>query len=147
MGDKTAKLLSFGSISKRRMGNDVYRNNQQYRLIVAYEFIGPYELARRVMDRNIKETAALLPLGYKVGDMQYSWWLPDDPAQYYLILLVLLIIYLICSILLESLLQPLVIMALIPPWPLWVYFLLFTCLGLISTRAGLLHSSCSVALW
>ncbi|MBN2812512.1 MAG: efflux RND transporter permease subunit [Bacteroidales bacterium] len=112
--EKTAKLLSFGSISKRRMGNDVYRNNQQYRLIVAYEFIGPYELARRVMDRNIKETAALLPLGYKVGDMKYSWWFPDDPSQYYLIFLVLLIIYLVCAILLESLLQPLVIMALIP---------------------------------
>jgi multidrug efflux pump subunit AcrB len=49
-----------------------------------------------------------------VSDYRYSWWRPEEAGQYYLILLVLLIIYLICSVLLESLLQPLVIMALIP---------------------------------
>jgi multidrug efflux pump subunit AcrB len=112
---KTAKLLSMGSINKRRMGNDIYRNNQQYRLMVAYEFIGPHELAQRVLKKNIKETTNILPLGYKASDYQYSWWWRSDEAgQYGLIVLVLLIIYLICAILLESLLQPLAIMALIP---------------------------------
>ncbi|MBN1145204.1 MAG: efflux RND transporter permease subunit [Bacteroidales bacterium] len=113
-GNSTSKLLSLGSISKRRMGNDIYRNNQQYRLMVAYEFIGPYKLEERFRERHKKETADLLPLGYKVSDQNYSWWMPNDPGQYYLVLLVLLIIYLICAMLLESLLQPLAIMALIP---------------------------------
>jgi multidrug efflux pump subunit AcrB len=112
--NKTAKLLSFGSINKRRMGNDIYRYNQQYRIIVAYAFIGPSELAQRVKKKNMDETANILPLGYKVTDYQYSWWRPEDTGQYYLILIVLLIIYFICAILLESLLQPLAIMALIP---------------------------------
>lgn len=112
--EKTAKMMSLGNISKRRIGNDIYRKNQQYQLNVAYEFIGPYKLEERFRDRHIKETANMLALGYKVGDSEYSWWRPDDPAQYYLILLVLLIIYIICAMLLESLLQPLAIMALIP---------------------------------
>lgn len=113
-GDKTSKLLSMGSISKRRMGNDIYRLNQQYRLVVAYDFIGPGELAQRVLKRNVEETAGLLPLGYKASDYRYTWWWQEDEKQYYLILLVVLIIYFICAILLESLLQPLAIMAMIP---------------------------------
>jgi multidrug efflux pump subunit AcrB len=113
-GNKFSKLNSIGSISKQRMGNDIFRVNQQYRLSVAYEFIGPGELARRVLERNIKETATMLPLGYKVSDYTYNFCWQNEPEQYYLILLVLAIIYLICAILLESLLQPLAIMALIP---------------------------------
>ncbi|MBN1789089.1 MAG: efflux RND transporter permease subunit [Bacteroidales bacterium] len=113
-GDKATKLLSMGSISKRRMGNDIYRLNQQYRLVVAYDFIGPGELAKRVLKRNVEETASLLPLGYKANDYRYTWWWHEDEKQYYLILLVVLIIYFICAILLESLLQPLAIMAMIP---------------------------------
>jgi len=130
-----SKLLYMGNISKQRMGNDIYRMNQQYRLIVAYEFIGPGELARRVYDRNIKETASMLPLGYKVSDYSYSWWWPEEPGQYYLILLVLAIIYLICAVLLESLLQPLAIMALIPLSFIGV-FLTFSVFGFNFDQGG-----------
>ena len=114
VGGQTAKLLSAGEISKRRMGNDIYRVDQQYRLIVAYNFVGPGELARRVQERQIDETKTWLALGYSVGENQRYYWNPGNQTQYYLIFLVILIIYFICAILLESLLQPLAVIAMIP---------------------------------
>jgi len=81
---------------------------------VAYNFIGPGELARRVLDRQIEETSSLLPLGYKVAAGRAFFWDPGNKTRYYLILLVILIIYFICSVLLESLLQPLAVILMIP---------------------------------
>src|SRR5690606_30119715 len=43
-----------------------------------------------------------------------GWWNKDDQKQYYLILVVIVIIYFTCAVLFESLLQPLVIITLIP---------------------------------
>lgn len=113
-GDRMSKLLETAGISKRRTGNDIYKVNQQYQLTVAYNFIGPGELAQRVLDRQIEETSSLLPLGYRVAAGRAFFWDPGNKTQYYLILLVILIIYFICSILFESLLQPLAIILMIP---------------------------------
>ncbi len=113
-GDQTAKLLTTGNISKRRMGNDIYRVNQQYRLVVAYNFNGPGELARRVLERQIEETGTYLDIGYKVIENERFYWNPRNRTQYYLIFLVILIVYFICCILLESLLQPLAVILMIP---------------------------------
>jgi multidrug efflux pump subunit AcrB len=46
--------------------------------------------------------------------MSWGGWDKTDKKQYFLILLVIVIIYFICSILLESLLQPLAIIFMIP---------------------------------
>jgi multidrug efflux pump subunit AcrB len=113
-GDRLSKLLETADIIKMRTGNDIYKVNQQYQLTVAYNFIGPGELARRVLDRQIEETSSLLPLGYKVAAGRAFFWDPGNKTRYYLILLVILIIYFICSVLLESLLQPLAVILMIP---------------------------------
>ncbi len=114
INNNTIKLSAFGNIEKRKMGNDIYKTNQQYQLVVAYDFIGPGLLAEKVTETHIKQINKLLPLGYKADSNQYDYWNRKDKKQYYLILLVILIIYFICSILLESFLQPLAIIAMIP---------------------------------
>lgn len=40
MDSLNVKLSDLGYIGKRRSGNDIYRDNQQYRLFVAFDFIG-----------------------------------------------------------------------------------------------------------
>ncbi|MBA7586667.1 Multidrug resistance protein MdtC [subsurface metagenome] len=57
----------------------------------------------------------MLPLGYKAKEREWGiWWDRENKKQYYLLLLVIVIIYFICSILLESFVQPLAIIGMIP---------------------------------
>ncbi len=113
--NKLYKQGYLAEINKQKTGSDIYKYNQQYRIDVAYDFIGPGKLSAIVMEKHIDEMNALLPLGYKASKRGWgSWWDSKDKKQYYLLLLIILIIYFICSILLESLLQPLAIVGMIP---------------------------------
>jgi multidrug efflux pump subunit AcrB len=106
----TKELLS---LDKRDMGNDIHKHNQQYRLHVNYNFLGPHQLEERVRTQLRDQINEMLPLGYKARVRTWSWQ-QDQKQQYLLIFLVLIIIYFICAMLLESLLQPLAIIGLIP---------------------------------
>lgn len=114
VGDNNVKLSELGSIAKRRSGNNIYKNNQEYTLIVAFDFVGSSELASRFTKRHLEKLRATLPLGYKVSEQGYGWWGDNQGTQYALILLIIAIVYFICAILFESLLQPLVIITMIP---------------------------------
>ncbi|HCY41765.1 MAG TPA: multidrug efflux pump protein [Prolixibacteraceae bacterium] len=114
IGDKQFKLSEFGKVSKQKSGNDIHKTNQQYQLVVAYDFIGPEPLSKIVRERHEKELAEVLPLGYSIKQYHWGAWDKKDKKQYYLILLVILIIYFICAILLESFRQPFAIISLIP---------------------------------
>lgn len=115
LNQKKIKLSNCAQIKKERVGNDIYKKNQEYRLVVQYDFIGPGKLGNRVMKRYIDKTDKQLPLGYRVKKPSYLyWWDNEAKTSYWLIALVIVIIYFICSILLESLLQPLAIIAMIP---------------------------------
>ncbi len=112
--DKQFKLASFGTLVKQKSGNDIIKTNQQYRLVVAYDFIGPEPLSKMVREKQEIELTQILPMGYSIRQMSWGGWDRKDKKQYFLILIVILIIYFICSILLESLLQPLAIIFMIP---------------------------------
>jgi len=108
------KLKDFSTVTRDVSDATISREDQQYVITVGYDFIGNYELGRLILDRNIDETSALLPLGYTAqsGSYSFSWNL--GKTNYYLIFLVILIIYFICAILLESFKQPFVVISLIP---------------------------------
>lgn len=115
LGEKKLKFSDCAKIEKERVGNDIYKKNQEYQMVVQYDFIGPGKLGNRVMKKCIEETEKTLPLGYSIKKQgYYGWWGDKDKASYWLIALVVLIIYFICSILLESFSQPLAIIAMIP---------------------------------
>ncbi len=104
-----------GTIERRKTGTDIYKYDQQYRLIVAYDFKGAYQLATRVKEKNIEMINEILPVGYRALSSYSGWyWNKKDKKQYYLIFVVIGIIFMICAMLLESLLQPLAIISLIP---------------------------------
>lgn len=112
-GDR--KLSQAGAIEKRLTGKSIYRKDQVYHLYLNYNFIGPSPLSKKVKEQHIEEMNGKLPLGYKAsaGENWY-FWSPGEKKQYYLLVLVILIIWFICSILFESLLQPLVVIFVIP---------------------------------
>ena len=66
IGEKQFRLAWLGKLAKRKSGNDIYKTNQQYQLVVAYDFIGPEPLSKMVREQQEKELAQILPLGYSV---------------------------------------------------------------------------------
>ncbi len=110
------RLENVGTIKKERTGSLIRKKNQQYSINVEYDFIGPYQLSNRVLERNIEKLEKDLPLGYSAKNAKrgYGWWNHKEKTQYWLLLLVVGIIYFICAILLESLVQPLAVIATIP---------------------------------
>ena len=107
------KIPGLISLEKRAMGNDIHKYNQEYRLSVNYNFLGPHVLGERVRNQLIEEMNTMLPLGYRARAQEWSWH-DEKSSQYLLIFLVIVIIYFVCAILLESLLQPLAVIGLIP---------------------------------
>lgn len=136
IGDRDVKLSELGAMAKRKSGNNIYKYNQQYSLIVAFDFVGSYELAARFTERQVERLKAELPVGYSVRDNRGGgWWGDDGGTPYWLLGLVILIIYFICSMLFESLRQPLVIIVMIPISFIGV-FLTFYLFGLKFDQGG-----------
>lgn len=136
IGDRDVKLSELGAMGKRKSGNNIYKYNQQYSLIVAFDFVGSYELAGRFTERQVERLKAELPVGYSVRDNRGGgWWGDDGGTPYWLLGLVILIIYFICSMLFESLRQPLVIIVMIPISFIGV-FLTFYLFGLKFDQGG-----------
>ncbi|MDR0509653.1 MAG: efflux RND transporter permease subunit, partial [Rikenellaceae bacterium] len=104
------------TITKQPSGVDIRKHNQSYELTVAFDFIGSYELAGKVMKRHVDRlNDEVLPIGFRARVQNYGWGGGgSDWRQFRLILLIAAIIYLICSIVFESLLKPLAIIMMIP---------------------------------
>ncbi|MGE0089821.1 MAG: efflux RND transporter permease subunit, partial [Bacteroidales bacterium] len=109
------KLKDIASRFTENASKTIYRENQEYILTVAYDFIGPDELSRMVLEEYEKEISAQLPIGYKAEIFKYAgWWNAKEKTQYLLLVIMIIIIYFICSILLESFVQPLIVISVIP---------------------------------
>ncbi|MBI9064837.1 MAG: efflux RND transporter permease subunit, partial [Marinilabiliaceae bacterium] len=109
------RLKNVAGISKERASSSINKTNQQYKVSVTYDFIGPHQLSERVLKRNIEMINKYLPLGFSAESGRRGWqWDHGEKKQYWLLFLVMVIVYFICAILLESLLQPLAVIATIP---------------------------------
>ncbi|MCK5822156.1 MAG: efflux RND transporter permease subunit [Bacteroidales bacterium] len=108
------KLAKLGEVKREGKNRSINKENQQYVLFVEYEFVGAYRLAQLHQERLIVKVKDHLPVGYSAEKYGYRWQRDKPKKQFLLILVVMLIIYLICSVLLESLKQPLAVVLLIP---------------------------------
>jgi multidrug efflux pump subunit AcrB len=111
------RLDDIGTISTRRSGNDIVRVNQEYQLIVGFNYIGARELADRRARANVEMmNERVLPIGYK-AEATANYYIPtarDNWRMAALLLLVIVIIYSLCAVVFESLRGPFVILLLIP---------------------------------
>lgn len=113
VGDNPICYAHIGEIGRRSVGTQITKTNQEYSLDVAFEYEGSSELSDRFIKKTTEEVNAALPVGYRTTNASYGWY-DDSGTQYWLILLIVVIIFFTCSILFESLRQPLVIISLIP---------------------------------
>lgn len=115
VGDKSLRFSEIGSIDKRRTGNDIYKKNQQYALTVGYDFIGSYNLSKKVIDKEIERlNSSVLPIGFKAKAEDYGWGVGESKKIVWILLYIIVVIYLVCAVLFESLVQPFIIILLIP---------------------------------
>ncbi|MEG1905117.1 MAG: efflux RND transporter permease subunit [Bacteroidales bacterium] len=113
IGNKQICYAHIGDIGKRDAAPRITKNNQEYSLQVAFNFMGSYDLSDQFIRQTTGEVNAVLPVGFRTVNQSFGWY-DDQGSQYWLILLIVVIIFFTCSILFESFRQPLVIISLIP---------------------------------
>ncbi len=113
-GDSYLKLSSMSEMVKDAEQMEVCKENQQYTMVVCYDYIGSAKFGSKLHERTTKETNEILPLGYKAEAVGWGGWWQKEKKQYWLILLIIVVMYVLCAILFESLWQPLAVISLVP---------------------------------
>lgn len=109
------KLSAVGTIEKQRTGVSIRRSRQSYEIQVGFDFIGSYELGKRLIERTVKQlNEEILPIGFRADSPSHNFGWKEKKQQVWLILLVIAIIYTMCAVIFESLRKPLVIILMIP---------------------------------
>ncbi len=115
VGDRFYKLNEVASIARGQAPQEVGKENQQYRLVLQYDYIGSNTQGQRILEREIEEFNKRLPMGYTAEREDSYWgWGRKDNKQYRLIGLLIVIIFFTSSILFNSLKQPLAVIFIIP---------------------------------
>lgn len=108
------RMSDVGTVSKRKTAINISRNNQEYVLNVGFNFIGSWDQSARMTENRVKILNKTMPMGFRAGSEGYYWSNAEKQKQALLILVVVIIIFMICSIIYESLVKPLVIILMIP---------------------------------
>lgn len=113
--NKMLRAQQVGTFRKELVNDEIYRENQQYVLMLAYNLIGPDKLINKVEEETTQKISRVLPVGFKAEQRRWGgWWDKSNKQQYLLIALMVFIIYLITAILFESLIKPIAVIASIP---------------------------------
>lgn len=108
-------LSSVGNIVNKRSGIEINKSNQSYQLDVCFDFIGGYQLQKRLIDAAVVYmNSEVLPLGFKADNMQRGWYDTHKERYAWIIFLIVAIIFFLLSMSMESLRLPLAIITMIP---------------------------------
>lgn len=115
-GDSQFKFSGFGTMSKRDAASWIYKKDQQYTLMIRYDFIGSSKAADNMRNKEIERlNEEVLPVGYKAfSDNSGFFWGDESLPVVWLLILVVSIIFLITGVMFESLRIPLAVIGLIP---------------------------------
>ena len=113
LGNRDVRLSDFMNIQQRKAKNCIPRENQEYRLRIAFNVLGSWTYTDKLMKETRATFNAKFPVGFRCVDNSYRWN-QEEGQQYWLLGLVVVIIYFICTILFESLYQALIVILLIP---------------------------------
>ncbi len=115
IGESKVTLSGLGSIDKRRTGLEIQKENQSYTLEVRYDFIGSYELGRRLRKQVVDHfNNEILPVGFKAEDPSGGWFYGNKERYAWLIFLIIAAIYVMLSMTFESFRYPLPVIFMIP---------------------------------
>ena len=115
IGESKVTLSGLGSIDKRRTGLEIQKENQSYTLEVRYDFIGSYELSRRLREQVVDHfNNEILPIGFKAEDPSGGWFYGNKERYAWLIFLIIAVIYVMLAMTFESFRYPLPVIFMIP---------------------------------
>ena len=115
IGESKVTLSGLGSIDKRRTGLEIQKENQSYTLEVRYDFIGSYELSRRLRAQVVDHfNNEILPVGFKAEDPSGGWFYGNKERYAWLIFLIIAVIYVMLAMTFESFRYPLPVIFMIP---------------------------------
>ncbi len=115
IGESKVTLSGLGSIDKRRTGLEIEKENQSYTLEVRYDFIGSYELSRRLRKQVVDHfNNEILPVGFKAEDPSGGWFYGNKERYAWLIFLIIAVIYVMLAMTFESFRYPLPVIFMIP---------------------------------
>jgi multidrug efflux pump subunit AcrB len=115
VGAQSVPLKDIGSIQKRHTNVDISKSKQTYEINVCYDFVGSYELVRRVSEEAVDHmNDEILPVGYKAENPSSGWFNNNKDRYAWLIFLIIAAIYVMLSITLESLRLPFAVILMIP---------------------------------
>ncbi len=119
MTHKTSNMLNgiaarhFISLGQSQSHPAIRKVNQHFIKDIQFEYLGGIKYGNDFRKNIIKEIAEKLPVGYHIEELDFTF-LKKSSMQFYLIPIIILLIFFICSILFESLIQPLAIILSIP---------------------------------
>lgn len=130
------KLDELATIEKQQTPREIAKENQQYRLVLQYDYIGGSEQSIEILDKELDQLKRELPMGYTFQKEEYfSSWDNDDNKNYFLIAMLAVIVFLVTSILFNSIKQPFAIIFIIPISFIGV-FVTFYCFQLNFDQGG-----------
>lgn len=115
VGDGSVRFSQLGTISRRDAGMEIYKENQEYSMVVSFGYLGHSKQAGKLLEQEVERmNSSVLPVGFKAREQEWGYRAFKDSKNIWMLLLVVAIIFFMCSILFESLQLPLVIIGLIP---------------------------------
>jgi multidrug efflux pump subunit AcrB len=127
-GNSMLRLHDLSSIEQVNSDLNIVKEEQQYQLIVSYDFVGTESLANEYQETIISEIKQLLLVGFTVeSGSQKKFWDKESKKQYWLLVLIIGMIYILCCILFNSLLQPLAVILVIPISYIGIFITFYLC--------------------
>jgi len=115
IGDRMYRVGELASVTMRQLPQTIIKINQEYRLVLQYDYVGAAAQNRRIMEREVEALNDLLPMGYRAQIDERRWtWAGQQRQQYLLIGLLIIIIFFTSSVLFNSLKQPFAVIFVIP---------------------------------
>lgn len=115
---KYFKLSSIASINKEREKSIIVKENMEYTVMVEFDYVGSDRQQEYMVKEIISTIKPKLSMGYRIEKEKWwngSWQKDKESNNYiWIIGLIFGLIFIICTILFNSLKQPLVVLATIP---------------------------------
>jgi multidrug efflux pump subunit AcrB len=110
----TVRLGTLGTVVRQKATPEIWKENQQYRRLVSFEYFGSPTFGSAFLDTTLNQFRSQLPLGYTAKRPDEYWTGEQARTPYELLGLVLLLIYAVSAVLFEDLRQPLALLGLVP---------------------------------
>lgn len=112
---KQYKVSSFATLEKVDVPRRIIKKNQQYQLVLLYDYIGSYTQGEKILKQDVEQFSPTLPMGYSVQLPDKGGNAPASDGQLYgIALLAVVVIWFILAIFFNSLRRPFAIMLIVP---------------------------------